>query len=158
MPQWPGPMTYAPSAGHESSAVRHDPTEEDAMTKGTREQWLVARRALLEREKELTRRSDELARERKALPWVEVDDPYRFTTTEGTKTLAELFDGRSQLLVYHLMFGPDDAVPCIGCSYTADNLDGAAFHLAESGRDLRRRLARTAREDPGLPASQRMEV
>jgi predicted dithiol-disulfide oxidoreductase (DUF899 family) len=97
---------------------------------GTREQWLVARRALLEREKELTRRSDELARERQALPWVEVDEEYRFATSEGTKTLAELFDGRSQLLVYHLMFGPDDAVPCIGCSFTADNLDGAAFHLA----------------------------
>jgi predicted dithiol-disulfide oxidoreductase (DUF899 family) len=97
---------------------------------GTREQWLVARRALLEREKELTRRSDELARERQALPWVEVDEEYRFATSEGTKTLAELFEGRSQLLAYHLMFGPDDAVPCIGCSFTADNLDGAAFHLA----------------------------
>jgi predicted dithiol-disulfide oxidoreductase (DUF899 family) len=101
------------------------------MTTGTREQWLVARRALLEREKDHTRRSDELARERQALPWVEVDHPYRFATTEGTKTLAELFGGRSQLLVYHLMFGPDDAVPCIGCSFTADNLDGAAFHLAD---------------------------
>jgi predicted dithiol-disulfide oxidoreductase (DUF899 family) len=97
---------------------------------GTREQWLVARRALLEREKELTRRSDELARDRQALPWVEVEEEYRFATSEGTKTLPELFDGRSQLLVYHLMFGPGDAVPCIGCSYTADNLDGAAFHLA----------------------------
>jgi predicted dithiol-disulfide oxidoreductase (DUF899 family) len=97
---------------------------------GTREQWLTARRALLEREKELTRRSDELARERRRLPWVAVDEPYRFQTGNGTKTLAELFDGRSQLLVYHLMFGPDDAVPCIGCSFTADNLDGAVFHLA----------------------------
>jgi predicted dithiol-disulfide oxidoreductase (DUF899 family) len=108
--------------------------QEDAMAKhqvGTREQWLVARRALLEREKELTSRSDELARERQALPWVEVDDGYRFATSEGTKTLAELFDGRSQLLVYHLMFGPGDTVPCIGCSYTADNLDGAVFHLAD---------------------------
>jgi predicted dithiol-disulfide oxidoreductase (DUF899 family) len=113
------------------SAVRHRFNEEDEMTKGTREQWLVARRALLEREKELTRLSDELAHERQALPWVEVDDRYRFTTSEGAKSLAELFDGRSQLLVYHLMFGPDDAVPCIGCSYTADNLDGAAFHLAD---------------------------
>src|SRR3954469_514083 len=132
------------------SAVRHRFNEEDEMTKGTREQWLVARRALLEREKELTRLSDELARARQALPWVEVDDRYRFTTSEGAKSLAELFDGRSQLLVYHLMFGPDDAVPCIGCSYTAENLEGAAFRLAESGRDLRRRLARTARDDPGL--------
>jgi predicted dithiol-disulfide oxidoreductase (DUF899 family) len=97
---------------------------------GTREQWLAARRELLEREKELTRRSDELARERQALPWVRVDEPYRFATSDGPKTLAELFGGRSQLLVYHLMFGPHDAVPCIGCSYTADNLDGAVFHLA----------------------------
>jgi len=97
---------------------------------GTREQWLAARRELLEREKALTRRSDELARERQELPWVPVDEPYSFETSDGTKSLAELFDGRSQLLVYHLMFGPEDSAPCIGCSYTADNLDGAVFHLA----------------------------
>jgi predicted dithiol-disulfide oxidoreductase (DUF899 family) len=97
----------------------------------TREQWLTARRELLEREKELTRRSDELARERQQLPWVTVDTPYSFETRDGTKTLGELFDGRSQLLIYHLMFGPDDSVPCIGCSYTADNLDGAVFHLSD---------------------------
>jgi predicted dithiol-disulfide oxidoreductase (DUF899 family) len=97
---------------------------------GTREEWLVARRELLEREKALTRRSDELTRERQELPWVRVDEPYAFATTDGSKTLAELFDGRSQLLVYHLMYGPDDEVPCIGCSFTADNLDGAVFHLA----------------------------
>jgi predicted dithiol-disulfide oxidoreductase (DUF899 family) len=96
---------------------------------GTREEWLTARIALLEREKELTRRSDELARERQALPWVRIEEPYAFDTSDGTKTLAELFDGRSQLLVYHLMFGPEDDVPCIGCSFTADNLDGAVFHL-----------------------------
>jgi predicted dithiol-disulfide oxidoreductase (DUF899 family) len=97
---------------------------------GTREQWLTARRELLEREKELTRRSDELARQRQELPWVRIDEPYSFETSEGRKSLGELFGGRSQLLVYHLMFGPDDAVPCIGCSFTADNLDGAVFHLA----------------------------
>jgi predicted dithiol-disulfide oxidoreductase (DUF899 family) len=97
---------------------------------GTREEWLAARRELLAREKELTRRSDELARERQELPWVQVHDGYGFETSDGPRTLAELFDGRSQLLVYHLMFGPDDDVPCIGCSYTADNLDGAVFHLA----------------------------
>jgi predicted dithiol-disulfide oxidoreductase (DUF899 family) len=96
---------------------------------GTRDGWLTARRELLEREKELTRRSDELARERQGLPWVRVDEPYSFETSDGPRTLAELFDGRSQLLVYHLMFGPDDEVPCIGCSFTADNLDGAVFHL-----------------------------
>jgi predicted dithiol-disulfide oxidoreductase (DUF899 family) len=97
---------------------------------GTREQWLTARRELLEREKELTRYSDALARERQQLPWVPVDEPYSFETSDGTRTLADLFDGRSQLLVYHLMFGPQDDVPCIGCSFTADNLDGAVFHLA----------------------------
>jgi predicted dithiol-disulfide oxidoreductase (DUF899 family) len=103
---------------------------------GTRAQWLAARRALLEREKELTRLSDELARERRALPWVPVEEAYRFETVDGSRTLAELFGGRSQLLVYHLMFGPDDDVPCIGCSYTADNLDGAVFHLAHHGVTL----------------------
>lgn len=97
---------------------------------GTREQWLAARRGLLEREKQLTRRGDELARERQRLPWVPVEDTYTFQTSTGPKTLAELFDGRPQLLVYHLMFGPEDSVPCIGCSFTADNLDGAVFHLA----------------------------
>lgn len=98
---------------------------------GTREQWLAARRALLEREKELTRRSDQLARERRRLPWVPVEDEYTFQTNGGPKTLGELFEGRSQLLVYHLMFGPEDSVPCIGCSYTADSFDGAVFHLAD---------------------------
>jgi predicted dithiol-disulfide oxidoreductase (DUF899 family) len=73
---------------------------------GTREEWLEARKALLEREKELTRRGDELVRERRELPWVAIDQQYIFGTDEGTKTLAELFDGRSQLLVYHFMFGP----------------------------------------------------
>jgi predicted dithiol-disulfide oxidoreductase (DUF899 family) len=102
---------------------------------GTREEWLAARVALLEREKELTRRSDELARERQALPWVPVEKDYSFETNEGTKTLPELFDGRSQLLVYHFMFGPSvDGWPeagCVGCSYTADSLDGAALHLPQ---------------------------
>src|SRR5688572_14356678 len=92
---------------------------------GTREEWLVARRELLEREKELTRRSDELALQRQELPWVPVDKEYRFETDEGTKTLAELFGGRSQLLVYHLMFGPNDAAACEGCSFYADHLDGS---------------------------------
>jgi predicted dithiol-disulfide oxidoreductase (DUF899 family) len=100
---------------------------------GTREEWLAARTALLEREKALTRRSDELAREREQLPWVRVDKEYAFDTNEGVKTLAELFDGRSQLLVYHFMFGPSvegwPEAGCPGCSYTADSLDGAAVHL-----------------------------
>jgi predicted dithiol-disulfide oxidoreductase (DUF899 family) len=100
---------------------------------GTREEWLSARTKLLEREKELTRRSDELARERQALPWVAVEKEYRFETEEGTRTLADLFDGRTQLLVYHFMFGPTvegwPEAGCPGCSYTADTLDGAAEHL-----------------------------
>ena len=96
---------------------------------GTREEWLVARKDLLEREKELTRRSDELARERQALPWVAVEKEYVFETTEGAKTLVELFDGRSQLIVYHLMFGPDDPAACPGCSFFADHLDGPTVHL-----------------------------
>ena len=96
---------------------------------GTREEWLAARVELLEREKELTRRSDELARERQELPWVRVEEPYSFETEEGTKTLAELFDGRSQLLVFHLMFGPEDAEACPGCSFMADHVDGAVVHL-----------------------------
>jgi predicted dithiol-disulfide oxidoreductase (DUF899 family) len=100
---------------------------------GRREEWLAARTELLEREKELTRRSDELARERQQLPWVPVEKEYTFETGEGSRTLAELFDGHSQLLVYHFMFGPTvDGWPeagCRGCSYTADSLDTAVAHL-----------------------------
>ena len=104
---------------------------------GTREEWLAARTALLAQEKEVTRRSDELARKRQELPWVAVEDEYRFETAKGTKTLAELFDGREQLLVYHFMFGPTvEGWPdagCPGCSYTADSLDGAVVHLPPRG-------------------------
>ena len=104
---------------------------------GTRGEWLAARTALLAEEKELTRRSDELARKRQALPWVAVEKDYRFESKEGATTLAELFDGRSQLLVYHFMFGPTvngwpDA-GCVGCTLTADSLDGAAVHLPPRG-------------------------
>ena len=96
---------------------------------GTREEWLAARIELLEQEKELTRRSDELARERQELPWVRVDEEYVFQTDDGPKTLAELFDGRSQLIVYHLMYGPDDEAACRGCSFYSDHLDGSVAHL-----------------------------
>ncbi len=82
----------------------------------TREEWLAARRELLEREKELTRRSDELARQRQDLPWVRVDEEYVFETDDGPKTLAELFDGRSQLIVYHFMHGPNTPEGCPGCT------------------------------------------
>jgi predicted dithiol-disulfide oxidoreductase (DUF899 family) len=97
---------------------------------GTREQWLAARLALLEAEKELTHRSDEVARQRQELPWVRIDKEYRFDTDEGSATLADLFRGRSQLLVYHFMFGPDYTAGCPSCSSIADGFDGFAVHLA----------------------------
>ena len=97
---------------------------------GTREQWLKARLELLEAEKELTRRSDELARRRQELPWVRVDKEYRFETDEGSATLADLFRGRSQLLVYHFMFGADYTAGCPSCSAIADGFNGFAVHLA----------------------------
>ena len=96
---------------------------------GTREEWLAARLKLREREKELTHLSDELARQRRALPWVQIEKEYTFETDEGTKTLAELFDGRSQLLVYHFMFGPEYAAGCPHCSSIADCFDGFVVHL-----------------------------
>jgi len=97
---------------------------------GTREEWLAARLQLLHAEKELTRRSDELARRRQALPWVRIDKEYRFETDEGSAPLAGLFRGRSQLLVYHFMFGPDYTAGCPSCSAIADGFDGFAVHLA----------------------------
>ena len=97
---------------------------------GTREEWLAARLELLDAEKELTRRSDELARRRQELPWVRVDKAYRFETDQGSASLADLFRGRSQLLVYHFMFGPDYAAGCPSCSAIADGFDGFAIHLA----------------------------
>src|ERR1700726_2392035 len=97
---------------------------------GTRKEWLAARLGLLEAEKELTRRSDELARRRQELPWVRVDKEYRFDTDEGTAFLAHLFRGRSQLLVYHFMFGPDYTAGCPSCSAIADGFDGFVVHLA----------------------------
>jgi predicted dithiol-disulfide oxidoreductase (DUF899 family) len=97
---------------------------------GTREEWLAERLKLLEAEKELTRRSDEIARQRQQLPWVRIDKDYRFDTCEGDKTLSELFRGRSQLLVYHFMFGPDYAAGCPSCSAIADGFNGYWEHLA----------------------------
>ncbi len=96
---------------------------------GTREEWLAARLELLEAEKELTRRSDELAQRRRALPWVRMEKEYRFDTDDGPRTLAELFDGRSQLLVYHFMFGPSYEAGCPTCSSMADAVDGVLPHL-----------------------------
>jgi predicted dithiol-disulfide oxidoreductase (DUF899 family) len=99
-------------------------------TTGTRKEWLAARLALLEAEKEHTRRGDELARQRQELPWVRIDKAYRFETDEGRASLADLFRGRSQLLVYHFMFGPDYKAGCPSCSSIADGFNGIATHLA----------------------------
>jgi predicted dithiol-disulfide oxidoreductase (DUF899 family) len=96
---------------------------------GTREEWLKARLDLLEAEKELTRRGDELARRRQELPWVRLDNEYRFETDEGSATLKDLFRGRSQLLVYHFMFGPDYTAGCPSCSAIADGFNGFVVHL-----------------------------
>lgn len=118
------------------------PLQEKAMTNnstpslkiGSRPEWRAARMALLEKEKQHMRRYDELIRERQQLPWVPVEKNYHFETTTGRKTLAELFDGRSQLLLYHFMFGPDWTKGCIGCSMLGDHIDGALPHI--NARDI----------------------
>ena len=109
---------------------------------GTQDEWRAARDELLAEEKEHTRRNDELARKRRELPWVPVEHEYSFETAGGTKSLAELFDGRSQLLIYHFMFGPDYAAGCPVCSSIADNLDPNAVHLAQ--RDVKLMLVSRA--------------
>ena len=96
---------------------------------GTRQEWLAASAELLEREKELTRMGDALARQRRELPWVPVEKEYTLQTEDGTGTLAELFDGRSQLVVYHFMFGPGYTAGCPACSSTADSFNGVLAHL-----------------------------
>jgi predicted dithiol-disulfide oxidoreductase (DUF899 family) len=100
----------------------------------TREEWLAARNALLVKEKEVTRRSDQLAAERRNLPWVPIEKEYRFDTRDGPRTLPELFDGRSQLVVYHFMFGPAYTAGCPVCSSAADTFNGAVPHL--NARDV----------------------
>jgi predicted dithiol-disulfide oxidoreductase (DUF899 family) len=96
---------------------------------GTRKEWLTARRELLEAEKDLTRRSDEVARRRRELPWVRIDKEYRFEIDEGSGSLTDLFKGRSQLLMYHFMFGPDYSAGCPACSAIADGFNGSVVHL-----------------------------
>src|SRR3954449_2412426 len=99
-------------------------------TVGTRQEWLDARLALLDEEKELTRQSDAVAQKRQELPWVRIDKDYRFDTDRGRASLVDLFEGRSQLLVYHFMFGPDYKAGCPSCSAIADGFNGVAVHLA----------------------------
>jgi predicted dithiol-disulfide oxidoreductase (DUF899 family) len=100
---------------------------------GTREEWLTARGGLLAKEKDLTRRGDQLAAERRGLPWVPIEKQYRFGTDAGPRTLAELFDGRPQLIVYHFMFGPDYTAGCPTCSSIADGFNGNTSHLKARG-------------------------
>jgi predicted dithiol-disulfide oxidoreductase (DUF899 family) len=109
---------------------------------GTQEEWRAARDELLAEEKELTRRNDELARKRRELPWVPVENEYIFETADGTRSLAELFDGRSQLLIYHAMFGPDYQAACPVCSSIVDNLDPNATFVA--ARDVKLMLVSRA--------------
>ena len=97
----------------------------------SRDEWTRERKALLAKEKAFTHARDGLSAERRALPWVKIDKPYVFDTPEGTKTLAELFDGKSQLLIYHFMLGPGWGEGCPSCSYLADHFDGAVIHLAQ---------------------------
>jgi predicted dithiol-disulfide oxidoreductase (DUF899 family) len=120
----------------------------------TQEEWQAARELLLQEEKELTRRSDELARKRRDLPWVKVEKNYRFETEEGTKSLAELFDRRSQLLIYHFMFGPPYTAGCTVCSSIADTLAPQAVHL--QARDTTLLLASRAPLEKLLAYRQRM--
>src|SRR6266516_4372856 len=116
------PGLTSPVAAKGGNAMTQHPTE-------TRKEWLAARLDLLEAEKELTRRSDELARQRQQLPWIRIDKDYRFETDEGSASLADLFRGRSQLLVYHFMFGPEYTAGCPACSAIADGFNGFAVHL-----------------------------
>src|SRR5438270_8658528 len=97
---------------------------------GTREEWLAARLDLLKAEKEYARQGDQLSRRRRELPWVRVDKDYRFDTDEGSASLKDLFKGRSQLLVYHFMFGPEYKAGCPSCSAIADGFNGIVTHLA----------------------------
>jgi predicted dithiol-disulfide oxidoreductase (DUF899 family) len=121
---------------------------------GTQEEWQAERDQLLKEEKELTRRNDELAEKRRALPWVPVETEYVFETEEGTKTLAELFDGRSQLLVYHFMFGPAYEAGCTVCSSIADTIDPQVPHLA--ARDVTMLLVSRAPLEKLLEYRERM--
>jgi predicted dithiol-disulfide oxidoreductase (DUF899 family) len=121
---------------------------------GTQEEWQAEREKLLGEEKELTRRSDELARKRRELPWVPVKGDYRFETTDGTKSLADLFDDHSQLLIYHFMFGPPYEAGCTVCSSIADTLDPNAVHLA--ARDVKLMLVSRAPLEKLEPYKERM--
>jgi predicted dithiol-disulfide oxidoreductase (DUF899 family) len=120
-----------------------------------REEWLAARGELLAREKELTRRGDQLAAERRELPWAPIEKEYSFGTDEGPKTLRELFDGRSQLIAYHFMFGPTYTAGCPMCSSAADTFNGAAAPPERAGRDIHLHLAGAAGQAAGVQGRMR---
>src|SRR5205814_173056 len=127
------PIVSTPCAKYISRPADIRTKERRAMAKhmtGARDEWLAARLDLLQAEKELTRQSDELARRRQALPWVRIEKEYRFDTDEGPASLADLFRGRSQLLIYHFMFGPEYTAGCPVCSSIADCFNGCVVHLA----------------------------
>ena len=124
----------------------------------TREEWQAARNELLAQEKELTRRGDQLAAERRDLPWVPIDKEYSFDTDDGPKTLPELFDGRSQLLVYHFMFGPAYTAGCPVCSSAADTFNGAVRPPERARRDVHLHLPGAAGQAPGLQAADGLEL
>src|SRR5690554_5455313 len=125
--------TYKSRKASRNAAAGHVPGRGDqAMQRNrvvSRDEWLAARKQLLAQEKELTRLRDELSAERRALPWVKVEKAYLFDTPEGKKTLADLFEGRSQLIVQHFMFASDWEEGCVGCSFGADHVDAAYMHL-----------------------------
>ena len=124
----------------------------------TRDEWVAARKELLVKEKAMTHAQDALGAERRKLPMVKVDKAYVFDSPSGRKTLAELFDGRSQLMIYHFMMGPDWAEGCPSCSFLADNIDGSVVHLAHRDVTLDCRFARTARQHRGLPPAHGLEI
>lgn len=127
---WDRERSVYPDMAIENQTTLEDQSRRTTRATGTRSEWLAARLALLELEKDLTRRSDEIARRRQALPWVQIDKDYCFGTAAGRATLADLFVGRSQLLVYHFMFGPDYEAGCPSCSAIADGFDRTAVHLS----------------------------
>ena len=124
----------------------------------SRDEWLNARLALLAQEKELTRLSDKVARRRQEMPRVRVDKPYRFDTDDGVASLANLFGARSQLLVYHFMFGPEYKAGCPSCSMIADGFNGFAVHLANHDVDALGRVARATRQIARLQATDGVDI
>src|SRR5262249_51690871 len=124
---WPCRRPRRPRRPNRASAERRSPMQPSKIV--SRDEWIAARKALLVREKAHMRAGDALAAERRAMPWVKVERRYEFDTPEGTRSLAELFDGRSQLIVHHFMYAPEWTAACPGCSFQAEHIDGPAPRL-----------------------------